>query len=204
MNGFKKGAVAAIAALVIAAADAHAADVTAQGTRGFEFGLGAGEASLTEDLFGLGSNTDNKFGFNVFGGYRFARYFSLEAGYLDGGSYKWSTVDGPNVARLSAQLRAAQISAVGTLPIGDYFGLFGRIGADHWWASADATDGGLSGRDSGSTTSFMWGAGAAAFWDGAQIRLEYQQSNDDDVFGSGLPGLNLRHRYISASIVWLF
>lgn len=207
MNGFKKWGFLAICVLGSAAAGCQAATVADQDKAGFEVGIGLGQANLKETITTLGSNSDDATGYSLFGGYRFDRYFSVESGYLDGGKYSWSLSDSALSVRADLHLRAAQFSGVGRLPLGQYFGIFGRVGADHWWADGHAgvTQGAttLLLSETDTATSFMWGAGAEAFLDGAKIRVEYQQSTYSQDF-LGIGDADIRHRYIGASIVWLF
>jgi hypothetical protein len=188
MNTLRGCGLAAVALLI--AATARSANVQDQNSAGAEFGLGLGQSVLEAKIPGVTSGSESATGFNILGGYRFDRYLAVEAGYLHGGAF---TVPGGSV-----HLTSAQLSAVGTLPIGDYFALYARGGADHWWAT-----------DSGSTTHlrsatrFLYGGGVETFFDGALVRLEYQQSTFHDVSGDD-PSWHIRQQYISASVVWLF
>jgi Outer membrane protein beta-barrel domain len=202
MNVLKGCGLAAVA--LMTAATARGADVQTPDRSGFELGVGVGQGTFQVSIPGVGSGSESHLGFNVFGGYRFDRYVSIEAGFLDGGQYHASgSDDDGDTASLSLHLRAAQLSAVGTLPIGDYFALYARAGVDRWWLGTDVAINDEVSSETFTSTRFMYGGGAEVFWEGAAIRVEYQQSKADNLNIEGIP-VDLRHQYIAASIVWQF
>lgn len=69
-------------------------------------------------------------GYKVFGGYRFNRYFALEAGFFDLGSFGFTSTTVP-AGTLSGRLRAKGINLdlVGSIPFTQKFAAFGRAGA---------------------------------------------------------------------------
>ncbi|QIE29521.1 OmpA family protein [Caballeronia sp. SBC2] len=78
------------------------------------------------------NNDERDFGYKVFGGYQFNRYFALEAGYFDLGKFSFhattipaGTLDG------SLKLKGGNLDAVGLLPITGDFSIFGRVGATY-------------------------------------------------------------------------
>jgi len=83
------------------------------------------------------SNEDRHFGYKVFGGYEFNRYFALEGGYVDLGQFGF-TADTIPAGRLRGQIKIKGVNfdAVGSVPIGDNFSLFARVGLNY----ADAKD----------------------------------------------------------------
>lgn len=75
---------------------------------------------------------DHDTAFKVFGGYRFTEYFALEGGYFNLGhfGYDATTVPGGTLdGRLGYQ--GANLDAVGFLPLGGHFSLFGRAGVTY-------------------------------------------------------------------------
>jgi OmpA-OmpF porin, OOP family len=94
---------------------------------GFYAGASFGQASIEIDDAGFdGSDT----AFKIFGGYGFNPYFAVELGWFNGG-----TADerfGPFVVEV--EMSGLVASAVGRLPVGDAFTLFGKLG----FASYDA------------------------------------------------------------------
>jgi OmpA-OmpF porin, OOP family len=61
----------------------------------------------------------------LFGGYRFNRYFAVEASYVDWGKV---TATGATGARAAADQHSYGIAALGSLQIGPQFSVFGKLG----------------------------------------------------------------------------
>ncbi len=108
--------------------ESHARIDDARITGGLQ-GAGFGTTSISDDR--------NEFGFKVFGGYQFNRYFALEGGYFNMGkfSFKANTVPAGTLDG-SLKLQGGDVDAIGLLPITKQFSLFGRVGLTY----ADATD----------------------------------------------------------------
>lgn len=71
----------------------------------------------------------NDAGYIAFGGYSFNQYLSVEADYIDFGSYKASLSYGGYAFAPSVDASGYSVAAVGTWPLGESFGLSGKIGA---------------------------------------------------------------------------
>jgi OOP family OmpA-OmpF porin len=196
----KKTVFAAVATTVLAASPAFAADDT-----GFYVGAGLGNFSIDSDSIYAGRDFDGSdIGFKVFGGYQFMKWLAVEAEYIDGGEPD-DVFRSPSFPddRLKASVGVSGFtgSAVGILPIGESFNVFGKLGFIYW-----DTDGSAKIRDQGGTivktsvsddgTDFAWGVGGT--WNFAEnfgARIEYQGfeiSNTNSV------------DFASASIVWSF
>jgi opacity protein-like surface antigen len=112
-------------ALVLAPALAQAQD------GGFYLGGALGQSKFKDwcDTGGssitLPSCKDSDTAWKFLGGYRFNRYVAAEASYLDWGEVTASTSTGVQVA---AKQRSYGLAAVGTLPLGERFELFGKAG----------------------------------------------------------------------------
>ena len=76
---------------------------------------------------------DDDTGFKIFGGYQFLPWLGAELGYVDGGTASESYSD-PDLggAKLDVDVSAFTVAAVGTLPIGDMFELYGKLGMAFW------------------------------------------------------------------------
>jgi OmpA-OmpF porin, OOP family len=111
-------------ALLTSAATVHAQD------RGFYLGGALGQSKFKEwcDTGGsavtLASCEDTDNSWKLLGGYRFNRYVAAEAMYIEWGEVTASTT----AARASAKQHSYGLAAVGTLPIGERFELFGKAG----------------------------------------------------------------------------
>ena len=83
------------------------------------------------------SNDDRHFGFKVFGGYEFNRYFALEAGYFNLGRFGFLADTLPaGSLRGDIKIQGANFDLVGSVPIGEKFSLFARAGVNY----ADSKD----------------------------------------------------------------
>lgn len=115
---------------------------------------------------------DSDTGFGLAGGYQLNDHFAMEFAYVDLGSVEYlfavTVTDGVDVAdaevELASSAQGAVVSALGILPIGERFSLFGRVGLS--MLSADGTArvvlGGNSQQASQSSQKFdpVFGAGA--------------------------------------------
>jgi len=107
-------------ALMATAAGAQAQD------GGFYLGGALGQSRFKEwcDI-PLASCKDTDTSWKLLGGYRFNRYLAAEATYVD-----WGEVTASNAAGAQALARQQSygLAAVGTLPLGERFELFGKAG----------------------------------------------------------------------------
>jgi OOP family OmpA-OmpF porin len=187
----------AAAPAVLAASPAFAADDT-----GFYVGAGLGNFAANSDRIYAGRDFDGSdLGFKVFGGYQFLKWLAVEAEYIDGGEPDDNYDSGDEQLSLSVGVTGFVGSAVGILPIGESFNVFGKLGFIYWDA-----DGHGDIKSSGSEvekvnvgddgTDFAWGVGGSwNFSDTFGLRAEYQGfelSNFDSV------------DFASASFVWRF
>jgi OmpA-OmpF porin, OOP family len=98
---------------------------------GFYLGGAFGQSKFQEwcDTGGspvtLASCKDTDTAWKVLGGYRLNRYFAAEGTYVDWGEVTAST---PSGAQALARQHSYGLAAVGTLPLGERFELFGKAG----------------------------------------------------------------------------
>ncbi|HET9864738.1 MAG TPA: outer membrane beta-barrel protein [Steroidobacteraceae bacterium] len=140
------------------------------------------------------STDDSDFGYQAAFGYRFMRYVSAELGLVQYGSLK-STATGdidagdgagfvPVSVNLAFNVGGPMISAVGILPIGDRFELYGRAGflfasVEREFTSRVGGERGVRGSARGDDQLPVYAAGFS--WNINQvysIRAEYQVIND--------------------------
>ena len=106
-------------------------------------------------------------GYRLFGGYQLHKYIAVEAAYVDLGRFGFRTDVTPK-GSLSGSMRidGFEVSALGTLPLGESFGLFGRVGAFAAQTKTTYTGGGsietlIGGdRQKKRSTELVYGAGA--------------------------------------------
>jgi hypothetical protein len=173
--------------LLAGAACAHADE-----NRGFTFGIGASRDDFELDPDYVGAPLkDNSTGFTFYGGYRFMPYLAVEGHYFDMGRAQWSFVD----LDLKIDGKAYGASVVGTLPIASTgFALFARGGYLRSELEADIVLEGEGFWDNSEESAPFFGVGARANLDGAQVRLEYMQSDLD----------LLEMRIYQLSVAWIF
>ena len=93
------------------------------------------DTRIRDNLMAAGFTTtalkdeDKHFGYKLFGGYQFIKYFALEGGYFDLGRFGFTANTAPPGGLTGqAKLKGEDIDAVGILPFTDKFAAFGRVG----------------------------------------------------------------------------
>ncbi len=190
-----------VASALLAWAPAFAAE-----DAGFYVGAGFGEAGLELEHSDLIDFDGSDTAFKLLGGYQFMKYLGVELEYIDAGDaddtwrgeFEGYDTEVRNVIGLSG----FNASAVGILPLGDRFNVFGKLGFIFWDAdlketiSVDALKYSESFKESDSGTDFSWGIGAGFnFTENLGVRVEYQAFEIEDVDTADL---------ISGSVVWMF
>jgi OOP family OmpA-OmpF porin len=130
-------AAASLVVLCTLATQAHAQ----QPQRGWYAGVSAGQSTADIDnssvlpVFGATasrlSTDDTDTAFKLYGGYRFNRHLAVEAGYADLGSFRATrTVTAPAAGTISGEFKVSGIfgQAVGIIPLGERFSIFGTAG----------------------------------------------------------------------------
>jgi outer membrane protein OmpA-like peptidoglycan-associated protein len=149
-------------------------------------------------LSGSSETSEDGFTYGIILGWQFLPWLAVEAAYVDLGDaeYKSNTVitDGVTTADLRTTLTAESagptLSALGILPLGKGWDIYGRVGA--YFGSNDATAAvSLDGipadlDDSSSSQTFLWGGGVGYTRGHWTARLDYQKFTDvgdDNGFG---------------------
>ena len=189
------GRTVAIAALVLGAA-LGAGQAKAQAYLGGSIGQSDIDEQIATGLITGGSVDGTDSAFKIFGGYMFNRHFGLELAYVDLGeaSYSGNFVGLP-VTGGRVELSGVNISALGALPIGERFSLFGKIGLFMWDAEASDTTGGVpfSAQQDGTDLSFGIGLGYQ-FTRNLGVRAEWEMFTTEDAESS----------LISVGLLWRF
>ncbi len=154
---------------------------------GFQIGIDGGQAEargVCDNVTNCDSS-DTSYRANI--GYQFNPFVSAEVGYTSFGTTV-DTQDGSGSA--SQEAGAITASVVGTIPIGERFGLFGRVGAARYDLDNSGTIQGVPVEDGDNSTKPFFGAGAKFhLTDNFALRAEYQvyrdlagiNGNDDDI-----------------------
>jgi OOP family OmpA-OmpF porin len=184
MNRFAKSLIATgITALCCIAAPAHAQLQFGRMDTGLYLGAAAGRTTFRGSCDGVpaGVNCDDKdSAFRAFAGYQFTQNVGVELGYADLGRTELS------VPGFGIGIKARGVDLVGVLsyPIGQKFGVYGKLGAVRTRVSASAPGFGAS----DTTTDLTYGFGGRFnFTNNLAARLEWQryQSVGTDATGSG-------------------
>jgi OOP family OmpA-OmpF porin len=127
--------------LVAAVCLAAASQAGAQDT-GFYIGAGAGQSEFSDACDSGGgvavtSCDDKDTAWRAFLGYQFNKYLAVEGGYVDWGKASFGGNFGGNAITGSAKAWGIDASAVGLLPLADWFALLGRVGATYWDLKVD-------------------------------------------------------------------
>jgi outer membrane protein with beta-barrel domain len=201
---------------------------------GFRLGMNMSSDKLEGDLFFEPAletqpiNT-NRFGYGLSGGWGLNRYFAVEAGLRGGSEFNANPFDyllpsSNNFIVSHTDVKGIDATVVGTLWIGKKFGIFGRAGAFAWKAEQSMSVGTyevpgdptatppiapipktkatVSVDDTGFAP--LLGIGIQTVLDGALIRVEYQQTEIDDLGTAG--AFNLHDSTVSSlnfSVVWI-
>ena len=147
----------------------------AETNTGFYAGGGAGRVELKDNIAGVGVELTGT-GYQVFGGYRFNEFGSLEVAYLDAGTPD-DTVLG---WRVESDASAIQVSALWQVPINDRFEAYVRFSVVDWEAEHTATNGLFFGtlKTDGTDAGFGIGAGFQ-ITPGLGLRAEYAGAEFD-------------------------
>ena len=154
------------------------------------------------------SNTKDT-GYRAFGGYQLHKYIAIEAAYVDLGRFSFRTDVTPKGSLSgSTRIDGFELSALGTVPIGDRFGLFARVGALAGQTKTSYTGSGsietLIGGDSQRRrgTELVYGAGAMYHINqNLSVRGEWSRY---DKLGSVLTGGRTNANLYSLGLVYRF
>ncbi|MDP1924000.1 MAG: TonB-dependent receptor [Thiobacillus sp.] len=140
---------------------------------------------------------DSDTGWKLFAGYRIMKYLAVEGAYTNLGEASANSIitAPPGVVNATVEGEAWTVSALGILPIGDKFSLFGRLGVNIWNVdvSATGTNSGATATVAGSDdgTDMVYGVGAAyRFTDNLSLRGEWERydfgDTDVDLLSAGI------------------
>ncbi len=131
--------------LAMAVFAAIAGSAAAAEDSGWYFGVNAGQARakiddarITSGLLGAGFTStsirddNDHFGYRIFTGYDFNRFFALEGGYFDPGRFGYyATTTPPGMLSGNMRLNGVNLDALAFLPFTDKFSAFGRVGLNY-------------------------------------------------------------------------
>ncbi|MBA2548242.1 MAG: outer membrane beta-barrel protein, partial [Burkholderiaceae bacterium] len=185
---------------------------------GFNLGQSRAEiddARITSSLLAAGLSTtsisddDRDFGYKVFGGYKFNRFFAVEGGYFDLGKFSFTANTVP-LGTLSGNIkvRGVNLDLVGILPITERFSAFARAGVNYAEARDSFSSTGavsvLNTNPKERDTNYKFGGGLQFdFTRRLGMRLEAERYRINDAVGNkgdvDLISLGLIYRFGAAS-----
>lgn len=197
---------------------------------GFRLGMNMNSDQLEGDFAfqGLGVQpvNNNRFGYGLFGGWGLNRYFAVEGGLHLGKSFNSEGVNyynainvlptAPDIIddqpffKIRNDVKSVDVSAVGSVWIGDKFSFFGRLGGSYWKAETHYSygdpDDGIKFFDSVDDTGFapFGGIGMQTVLDRALLRVEYDYVDTGDLpNGSYFGQFDNTITSLSFSVVWV-
>jgi OOP family OmpA-OmpF porin len=149
---------------------------------GLYIGGSAGKSDIDDEiaipyLITSGTVDGKSSGFKIFGGYQFSEYFGLDLAYVDLGKARYSgSYFGTPVTGGSVDVWGLNFSAVGTLPVGAGFAVFGKLGLFAWEATARDTTGNYPFRSTEYGGDFSLGVGFSYnFTKNISARMEWER-----------------------------
>jgi hypothetical protein len=161
---------------------------TATFASGGYVGASAGQSNTQIEASPGTSFDGNGTSFKVQGGYRLLKYFGVEADYRDFGTQD-DTVLGQSV---EVDTTALDLFAVGVIPVGGAFEVFGKAGFSSWDADIQ-TVGQPSVSDDGGDLAY--GLGGAYVMGKFALRLEYEQFDIEDADDVNIASLGFDFRF---------
>jgi OOP family OmpA-OmpF porin len=173
----KRLGLSALAALALTASMTAQADVAP----GFYAGVGLGSTKVSEESIEAFTADDSDNGFKFFGGYTFNEFFAVEASYFDLGEAS-GTIEDAFFGDIGFEAGVSGISAaaVGRIPAGEMFSVFGKVGFAQYDVEVEVTLDGESGSDSESETDMVYGGGVGLNFGAFEVRAEYEVLNVED------------------------
>jgi OOP family OmpA-OmpF porin len=164
-------------------------------------GASIGQANIEYNLDDDFTFDEGDMGWKIRGGFRFIKFFGLEAEYVNLGKPEDTIKDvptGPATTTdvdLETELTAFDIFAVGVLPLGSRFELFGKVGYVIWDAEIAAKNvAGIDEDEDGSD--FAYGAGVAIkFASIFALRAEYEIYDAEDTEDVSFASIGLDFRF---------
>ena len=176
---------AAFLLLAVPAVAATSTDID----KGIYIGAGVGRSGIDASLNSVDFSGGDT-GWKAIAGWRIAKYFSVEANWVDFGTAD-DTVSAENIEINGDGL---DIAAIGYIPLGHVFELFGKYGFISWDTEISSDSGTLDANDDGSDT--FWGAGFAFhFAESWEVRAEYEKFNIGDDTDTDMASLAMTYTF---------
>lgn len=178
-----------IAAAVLAATPAQADSAYI----GASFGKTQADFSFSPATGQTSDNDEESTLAKYYLGVEINKYFVIEGGYADYGAYAYTH----NAVRNNIEAKGMFLDAVGKLPLGSSFSLFGKLGVTRTGLKVDVTD---------YTNGFKIGFGAEYLFSSSfAVRGEYEAISElDFVDKTGTTGSGLQFQMLSVGLVYRY
>jgi OOP family OmpA-OmpF porin len=103
---------------------------------GFFLTLNVGSAELSDSFDGFDVDASST-SYRITAGWSFSDHLAIEAGYHNFGRFDQTFDVAGTPTEVSLKADGFTIGGIGSLPLGDRFALFGRVGAFFWDGDAD-------------------------------------------------------------------
>lgn len=146
-----------------------------QDDHGFTFGIDYGRTEAKKYCDNIVNCDDTDKGPKIEVGYDFNKNFGIALGYTSFGTVFDSN---DSSLRVKQESNAVTLSVLGTLPLGDYFGIYGRLGYARYDTNNTGMVNGVAIKDEHGNTP-IWGAGVKFnATEQLALRIEYQNYAD--------------------------
>ncbi len=141
----------------------------------------------------------NDTGYRVFGGFKFWQYFGVELGAVDLGKFRNHTdvsanPVGAGFLNNEIKVKGVDLGVTGSVPVGDNFSVFGRVGAFASEAKSAIDSGGSVALYNGSSANYKKRTASATYGVGVEYRLtpavairgewtRFEKIKNVDIFG---------------------
>ena len=158
---------------------------------GLFLGGSYGDASINDSDTSIEFDSSDG-GYKLYGGFTFIKFFAVEASYVDFGSPEDEISAGTDA---TIDTTGWDAFAVGKLPIGKHFEIFGKLGFIMW--DAEATYSGVvNGSSDESGTDSCYGAGIAfVFGKHFAVRAEYESFGISDIDSLNMTSVGAEFRF---------
>jgi OOP family OmpA-OmpF porin len=171
--------VSALCAAIAGVSLAPAAFAQDDEERGWTFGLDYGQTEAKKFCDNIANCDDSDNGPKVEIGYDFNKNWGVELGYTSFGTdFDLDTEEGEGSARVTQKANAITLSAIGSIPVNDWFGVYARLGYARYDTNNNGSIDGVRVDDESGNSPF-WGAGVKFnLNEQFAIRVEYQNYRD--------------------------
>jgi hypothetical protein len=158
---------------------------------GFYLGGALGQASYREACHDFDALVGAAGAFNciskeasagkAFAGWRFHRYIAAEISYIDYGEAKGQGSVGGATVNATVHTKAAGVSGLGILPLGDSFSAYGRLGLLRTRTASSASGAVTANSEHDQTELHVGIGGMVLLGRGWSLRGEFERANDSKV-----------------------